>query len=131
MSSLCFLFQDPAFSFGDLGIQLSELAVQVPDETPQVTSDITDKHAMFLIGMSHIKVRLFYILLLSERITVHNSSAAISHLAVLISDLDEQTQIEAVATFLIIFGAQMNVLFIITMKILMLITWSCRSFHLY
>ena len=93
MSSLCFFFQDPAFSFGDLGIQLSELAVQVPDETPQVTSDITDKHAMFLIGMSHIKVRLFYILLLSERITVHNSSAAISHLAVLISDLYEQTHI--------------------------------------
>ena len=37
------------------------------------------------------------------------------------------TRIEAVATFLIIFGAHMNILFIVKVNILVLIKWSYRS----
>ena len=39
----------------------------------------------------------------------------------------EQIQIETIGTFLSIFGANMNILFIIKVKILVLIKWSNRS----
>ena len=43
---------------------------------------------------------------------------------------DQQTQLKAVAPFLIIFGAHMNILIIIEVNIRMRIDWSYRSSQL-
>ena len=39
----------------------------------------------------------------------------------------EQIQIEAIATFLVVFGTHMNILLIIKVKIFVLGKWSCMS----
>ena len=50
----------------------------------------------------------------------------ISNMRLVLQD-GEQIQMDAIATFLILLGARMNIFLIIKAKILVLIRWACRS----